>query len=83
MCIYIIMRRGGRSKRSSRESDRQPTPDRDASRPTISRPPNYNPRQPSNRPPTAFRSLAGSAPIYNHDLTGRTPKTTDAKEENE
>jgi len=75
------MRRGGRSKRSSRESDRQTVPDRDANRQTIARPPNYNPRQPANRPPTSFQSLSGSAPMYKHGQIGRTPKTSDMKEE--
>ena len=83
MRIYIIMRRGGRSKRSSRESSRQTIPDRDAGRQTISRPPDYNPRQPVNRPPSAFRFLSGSAPMYKHGSIGRTPKTTDMKEESD
>ena len=81
MPICIIMRRGGRSKRSSRESSTRTIPDRDMSRQTIQRQP-YDSRQ-----PTSFRSISGSAPAYNHNLT--TPKsrspfgTTDAKEENE
>lgn len=78
------MRRGGRSKRSSRQSDRQTMPDRQSSRQTISRPPNYNPRQPINRPLGSFRSLAGDAPTYSRDSLGRSTKftkTTETKED--
>ena len=65
------MRRRGRSTRSNRVSDRK----------EIGRPPNYNPTQPINRPPTSFKSLSGSTPTYNRDLSGRTKKTTDTNED--
>ena len=66
------MRRRGRSTRSNRESDR-----------SISRIPDYKPRQPGYKPPSSFRSLSGGPPAYNRDVPGRTKKTTDTSEESE